>query len=79
MRWPFVLGIALLAGFMGTGCPETYGKRGTLDDAMAEDMEEQRDERKRELGEPVPCTKPRELTRVCDDENQRTTCHWECK
>jgi hypothetical protein len=79
MRWPFVLGIALLAGFLGTGCPETYGKRGSLDDAMAEDIEEQQDERQRELGNPVPCSKPRTLDWVCADENRRDTCHWECK
>jgi hypothetical protein len=79
MRWPFVLGIALLAGFLGTGCPETYGKRGTLDDAMAEDMEERQDERQRELGKPVPCTKPKALTWVCENEKRRDTCRWECQ
>jgi hypothetical protein len=79
MRWPFVLGIALLAGFLGTGCPETYGKRGSLDDAMAEDIEEQQDERQRELGEPVKCRGRRKLVWVCADDRRRETCHWECK
>jgi len=78
MRWPFVLGIALLAGFLGTGCPEAlYGKGGYLDDAMAEDTDEQQDERQRELGKPVECRGRRKLVWVCADE-RRETCHWEC-
>ncbi|HYO67681.1 MAG TPA: hypothetical protein VEU33_16520 [Archangium sp.] len=79
MRWPFVLGITLLAGFLGTGCPETYGKRGTLDDAMAEDLEEQQDERQRELGKDVPCREHKRRVWKCDDENRLETCDWKCR
>jgi len=80
MRWPFVLGIALLAGFLGTGCPEAiYGKGGSLDDAMAEDIEEQQDERQRELGMPVTCRGHKQLVQVCADAQRRETCFWECR
>ncbi|MCY1074148.1 hypothetical protein [Archangium lansingense] len=79
MRWPFVLGIALLTGFLGTGCPEVYGKRGSLDDAMAEDMEEQQDERRRESGKDVPCRGHKRRVWECDDENRPETCDWKCR
>ncbi len=83
MRWPFVLGIALLAGVLGTGCPETYGKRGSLDDAMAEDIQEQMRERReqrrqeKELAPRCPEGKTAEL--VCDDSADSKQCHWECR
>jgi hypothetical protein len=65
---------------VGTGCPEElYGKGGSLDDAMAKDVEEQQDERQRELGKPVPCPPGKHLMWSCDDEKRRETCHWECR
>jgi len=46
MRWRFALSIAVVAGTLGTGCPEAhYGKGGYLDDAMQKDIEEQRQRR----------------------------------
>jgi hypothetical protein len=42
MRRRFVVAVALLVGSFGTGCPETYGKNGYLDDAISEDLEEER-------------------------------------
>jgi hypothetical protein len=45
MRWWLAPGLTLVAGTVGTGCPETYGKGGYLDDAMQKDIEEQRQRR----------------------------------
>jgi hypothetical protein len=80
MRWRFTVGIALLVGTLGTGCPEhVYGRGGSLDDAMLEDMEEQQDERQRELGTPVPCRDGSSPRRICEDPKQPETCHWDCR
>ncbi len=82
MRWGLVLGIALLAGTVGTGCPEhVYGKGGALDDAMREDTEEQFDERQRELGKAAQCRdKKRQLVWHCDDpKNRPNACYWKCE
>ncbi|WP_257454780.1 hypothetical protein [Archangium lipolyticum] len=79
MRWGLVLGIALLVGSLGTGCPEQiYGREGYLDDAMREDIEEQHDERQRELGKPVPCRDGKRLVQICDPSTGKV-CHWECQ
>ncbi len=80
MRGWLTLGMALLAGAFGTGCPEhVYGKGGALDDAMHEDTEEQQDERQRELGRPVPCRDGSPLRKRCDDPKRPETCHWDCR
>jgi hypothetical protein len=82
MRWGLVLGIALLAGMGGTGCPEQlYGKGGALDDAMREDIEEQYDERQREMGKKIECRgKERKLVWHCDDpKNRPDACYWKCE
>jgi hypothetical protein len=80
MRWGLVLGISLLAGMGGTGCPEhLYGKGGALDDAMREDIEEQHDERQRELGNPVWCRDGKELIEICRGSGPSKKCHWDCK
>ncbi len=50
-RW-FVRGVALLVGLVGTGCPENYGKGGYLDDEMAEDIQEARNQREEEQNTP---------------------------
>ncbi|MFY0563860.1 hypothetical protein ACN28E_08440 [Archangium lansingense] len=83
MRWPFVLGIALLTGFLGTGCPEVYGRGGYLDDAMREDIQEQmrerREQRRWEKEKPEPCPDGKPPTQVCDDPADSKKCHWECR
>jgi hypothetical protein len=46
---------------------------------IAEDIQEQRDERKRELGKDVPCRDHKRRAWVCDDENRLETCDWKCR
>jgi hypothetical protein len=52
MRRRFMLGVALLVGLVGTGCPENYGKGGYLDDEMREDIDEARKQRVEEQNTP---------------------------
>jgi hypothetical protein len=52
MRRRFVLGVALLVSLVGTGCPETYGKNGYLDDAIGKDIEEEQRQREEEQNTP---------------------------
>jgi hypothetical protein len=40
MRWRLVFAFALLMA-VGTGCPETWREGGTIDRAMAKDIEEE--------------------------------------
>jgi hypothetical protein len=42
-----VMGLSVL----GTGCPDVYGKGGKIDQAMAKDIKDMQEERKRELRE----------------------------
>jgi hypothetical protein len=42
-----VMGLSML----GTGCPDVYGIGGKLDQAMAKDIQEMQEERRRELRE----------------------------
>lgn len=83
MRWPFVLGIALLTGFMGTGCPEIYGKGGYLDDAMREDIHEQmrerREQRRQEQQQAPRCPEGKSAELVCAGSADSKQCHWECR
>jgi hypothetical protein len=80
MRWGLVLGIALLAGTLGTGCPEQiYGKGGALDDAMRQDIEEQHNERQREMGKPIGCSDGKKLIEICRGSGTSEKCYWECE
>ena len=78
MRRRFVLGVALLVGALGTGCPEFYGKEGYLDDAIRKDIREQQRERRREQGIPEPCPDVRRPVKDCKDPQNPTKCHWTC-
>jgi hypothetical protein len=76
MHRRFVVAVALWGMTFGTACPETYGKKGALDDAMEEDVAEQHEEMLRQQGKPVPCRKKGERqVQVCSG----ATCHWECR
>jgi hypothetical protein len=78
MRRRFVLGVALLVGSLGTGCPELYGKEGYLDDAMRKDIKEQERERRREQGIPEPCPDGRLPAKECKGSGSEMKCHWTC-
>ncbi|WNG33479.1 hypothetical protein F0U61_07505 [Archangium violaceum] len=78
MHWSLVVGIALLVVPFGTGCPETYGKGGYLDDAMEEDIKEQWRERQREKQLSRTCGDGKPPRDICDDPKDARTCHWGC-
>ncbi len=78
----FTVGLALLVGSLGTGCPELYGKDGYLDDAMEKDIQEQQEERRQELlTEPKGCKdrKKKRIWRCEGPVDQPRDCHWECE
>jgi hypothetical protein len=75
MRRRFVVGVALLVGSFGTGCPEIYGKWGSLDDAIREDIEEERRQRVEEQNTPPgKCPDGKPPRNICDV----TPCRWDC-
>ncbi|WP_152622337.1 hypothetical protein [Archangium violaceum] len=45
--------LAVVVGLLvlGTGCPDVYGRGGKLDQAMAKDIKDMQEERRRELME----------------------------
>jgi hypothetical protein len=70
MRRRLVLCIAVLVGSFGTGCPETYGKGGLLDQAMHRDVMEEMEE---------VCADGRPRRQICDDPQAPiSTCPWRC-
>lgn len=77
MHRRFAVAVALWGVTFAAACPETYGKKGALDDAMEEDIEEQHDERLQEMGVPLQCGDGKSPTWRCE-KNQPDTCHWEC-
>jgi hypothetical protein len=54
MRQRAMLTVAMGLLVLGTGCPEVYGKGGTLDQAMEKDLKAMQEERRRELRERNP-------------------------
>ena len=81
MRRLIMLGSALLVGLGGSGCPEVYGKGGSLDDAMREDIEAEQEDRRRiqdrwksRSAEPCPEGKTRKME--CDASD---ACRWVCR
>ncbi len=77
-----MLGSALLVGLGVSGCPEVYGKGGSLDDAMREDIEAQlREQReaqrhRRKDMSTEPCPEGQSRKQECESE---AGCRWVCR
>lgn len=67
MRWRDAWGVALLAVGL-TGCPETFGKDGTVDQAVFQDAVD--------AVNPERCPPPEEVRAICA--NPKKQCPEEC-